>query len=168
MNFLFRPYNQVKPSCEGISCQHSMLLTALPIAEMWQPCFPHTIRPLWRCHLAAVISEVEMFSNLVTLFWKFSLFKGRERERAEGERTVDGQTTIYHVLSSSLQRFDRHLSLLLLQEGRAKNGKYATSVRPLLKKPARCCCCCPRLSWEPFKGFHACVFIPTAGAGAVS
>ena len=45
-----------------------------------------------------------------------------------------------------------------------KNGKYATSVRPSLKKPSRSH---DSFGGEPFKGFHAAVFIPT-GAGTAS
>ena len=86
-----------------------------------------------------------------------------QRGRGRG----DGQTTIYHVLCSLAAAASDLIvtspsSVRFMPGG--KNGKYATSVRPSLKKPARSH---DGFGGEPFKGFHAAVFIPT-GAGTAS
>ena len=102
-----------------------------------------------------------MFSNLVTLFWKFSLFK-----EGEGEATAKLPSIMFSAPSLSAAASDLIVtspsSVRFMPGG--KNGKYATSVRPSLKKPARSH---DGFGGEPFKGFHATVFIPT-GAGTAS
>ena len=100
-----------------------------------------------------------MFSNLVTLFWKFSLFKEGERKEGEGEATAKLPSIMFSAPSLSAAASDLIVtspSVRFMPGG--KNGKYATSVRPSLKKPARSH---DGFGGEPFKGFHAAVFITT-------
>ena len=88
-----------------------------------------------------------------------------QRGRGRGEATAKLPSIMFSAPSLSAAASDLIVtspSVRFMPGG--KNGKYATSVRPSLKKPARSH---DGFGGEPFKGFHAAVFIPT-GAGTAS